>query len=427
LRDTLKKHGIVLGIKQDTLALMAEVKLASERMLVAEGTPPQRGEDARLEVMVDTSGRGKPLEIADGRVDMRNIQLVINVSAGQPLLRRFPPGPGTPGKTVFGEAIAPPAGTDIALRGGAGTKISEKDPDLLVAAIDGAVTIGSDGVVDVEKTEVITSDIDYATGNVSFSGDLTIRGTVRAGFAVDAKGSLKIGGNVEETSVTCTGNLDIAGGAVGSGTGTLSCGGSLKVRHVERFIATAGKDVHILEDAILADINAKGNVRARTIMGGTIVAGGSIEAEAVGAAAETRTVLEAGSPHMLIQEKQGLETQIIELTSQLTACKEKQYVLVKDGLRADGSMGPLAVKELDALWPERRHLEKQRQEMAAKVESLDKSIRELPVSYVKAGRILPNTLIRFGPVGKLINSTLHNATLTVEDGRIRIAARQGAG
>ncbi|MBD3391567.1 MAG: DUF342 domain-containing protein, partial [Chitinivibrionales bacterium] len=360
LRDCLRTRGICHGIKHDVLEFMAAGRICKERVCVAEGDAPQPGEPGKLEYLFDTSSRGRPQESSDGRVDLRNLQLVINVEKGQELVRRLPPAAGTPGRSVYGEGIDPSPEPEAQFKMGAGIRVSDDDPNVLVAEIDGAVVMSPDEYVEVIKSEIIASDIDYNTGNVSFTGDLTIRGSVRAGFEVNAKGNLRIGGNVEDAAVSCTGNLEIAGGAVGSGNALVTCGGSMKVRHVERFIVKVGGDLCITEDAIHSDIVAQGRVQARSIVGGTTSAGEGIQAEVAGAAAETRTVLDAGGTFAIMQEKTELEKQIGSLTIELTGVRDAQYNLVKDAMDEKGVMSAADEGVLDELWTRRAELEQKR-------------------------------------------------------------------
>jgi len=421
LRDCLRRHGIVYGIKQDVLQLMVDSRRRGERTLVAEGEPAVAGAPARFELLIDTSSRGKPQVSEDGRVDLRNLNLVVNVEAGQPLVKKYPATRGREGKTVFGEPIEPRAGEDRPFHTGAGTKPSDDDPLLLVAQIDGAAVVGADGRVEVVTSEIISSDIDYTTGNISFTGDLTIRGTVRAGFSVNARGNLRIGGNVEESEVACTGNLEIAGGAVGAGEGVITAGGSFKARLVERFTVRAGADVHIVEDVVHSTILAQGSIRARSIIGGMISAGESIEAEEVGAVAETRTTLEAGGTAAAQEQKQELMKEIEEFSRQLSMTRQSQYALVRDAMDEKGAIGVLDEKALEELWRSRLEMEHRRALLMAQAEQIDEKLKRRAPAYIKIVRVLPNTFIRFGSLGKLIKSTLLNVIFTVEEDRIKSA------
>jgi uncharacterized protein (DUF342 family) len=174
------------------------------------------------------------------------------------------------------------------------------------------VSIDKDGNVDVKRQRVIDNDIDYATGNISFAGDLIIKGTVRAGFTVDVQGNLRVCGNVEDTRIKSGGWIEIEGGAVGSGTGLIECSNHVKVRHLENFSIRSGNDVIIHEDSLHSSIVSEGKIKAKSIIGGSVNAFG-VECETIGSMAETRTVLDIGRMHQLVEERRELMRKSNEL------------------------------------------------------------------------------------------------------------------
>ena len=117
------------------------------RIEVARGVPPRPGVPGHIQMLIDTSGMGKPKTLSDGRVDHRDLGLVVNVKKGTILARKIHPRPGTEGKSVFGKPIPVPPVSDVVLRPGVGTCISEADPDLLVADIDGALGVDDEGML----------------------------------------------------------------------------------------------------------------------------------------------------------------------------------------------------------------------------------------------------------------------------------------
>jgi hypothetical protein len=52
---------------------------------------------------------------------------------------------------------------------------------------------------------------------------------------------------------------------------------------------------------------------------------------------------------------------------------------------------------------------------------LDKKLADRPNAIIRVNKALPNTLIRFGHLGKLIKSTLLNVLFAVDQDRIKIA------
>ena len=283
LKACLASHGIVYGIVPDALDQMVKGQVYNVKIEAARGIPPVDGTPGRIDILVDVSSRGKPRALAGGRVDLRDLGYVVNVRKNNEILRRIPPYPGTDGKTVFGKPIPCNKPPRILLTPGPGTRIAEQDADLLVADRDGAVAVFPNGKAAVLDEKTIPGDIDYSTGNISFVGNLQVKGTVRGGFEVDAAGSVMVGGGVEDAKVTAGGDLEVLGGASGSGNGALKCGGMLKVRHLHNFNVHA-LAIDIVEDIVHCSVWAEKAITAKSIVGGTVSAGMSIDVDTIGTA-----------------------------------------------------------------------------------------------------------------------------------------------
>jgi len=73
---------------------------------------------------------------------------------------------------------------------GKNVEISE-DGQSLIAGIDGQVNY-IDGKVSVFANYEVPADVDNSTGNISFVGNVIIRGNVLSGFTVEAGGSVEV-------------------------------------------------------------------------------------------------------------------------------------------------------------------------------------------------------------------------------------------
>ncbi len=90
----------------------------------------------------------------------------------------------------------------------------------------------------------IKTDLDISVGNISFFGDVHIKGNVMEGFSVNAGKNVKIDGSVFGGEITAGGNVTIVGGCINS---KLSCDGNADVGFCEN-----------------AEIFVKGDVLRRT-------------------------------------------------------------------------------------------------------------------------------------------------------------------
>ena len=419
----LNDRGVVYGINLDAVKKMVSDSVCNKRILVAEGLPAEDGVDGRLEILIDTKGIGKPQELADGRVDHKDLKKVINVKKNDKLIKRIPPQPGKDGYTIFGTKIQAPSPKDVYFNVGVGTKVSEEDPDILIAANDGAVKINHKGEIEVRTAKVVTGDIDYSTGNISFSGDLKVQGSVRAGFAIEAHGNLLIGGSVEDAKVTSSGNTEVIGGVVGSGNGKIDCGGTLKVHHIENFNVKADKSITVSDTILHSTIKTEEYLDAKTVVGGEIEAAQGITVDTIGASAETRTVVKVGSAYLLMQEKKLFMEKVSELNVKLNTCKEEMYDCVKNGMDDKGNLSDEETAELEILKERRSKINEQLTELGNKITEIDDALKEMPSPEIRVKKIFPITIIRFGLAEKVIKEKLHNVIIRADGNKIIISKK----
>ena len=125
----VKEAGVTYGLKEMVIRRVIEEKVASP-VLIAEGKPPVKGEDASIKFHFETE-RGKliPKEMEDGSVDHRELSLIQNVRKGQVLVERKPPTQGIPGRNVLGEELKAAAGKDVFLVAGKNTYWEDENKD----------------------------------------------------------------------------------------------------------------------------------------------------------------------------------------------------------------------------------------------------------------------------------------------------------
>ncbi len=415
LRAALLRRRVVHGIQEDAIDAMVEEKVINRRVVAAKGKAPVHGIAGKLELLVDLSERGKPRQLSGGRVDHRDLRKIINVSEGQELIRHVPPVPGKPGLTVLGAEMQPPEPKDVSLPIGPGTCVSEQQPDILVAEYSGALVVDSRGEVRVTKTRTLGGDVDYNTGNVQIDGDLSIRGTVRAGFTVRAEGKIRIAGNVEDACVTAGSDLSVGGGAVGAGKGVLRAGGSISVHHVERFTIESEKDIAITGHCLHANLYAAGSVKAKSIVGGTVTVGEELSAVEIGGAAETKTVVDIGAGRAVLEEKMNILRKIGHLAGEIGETREKWYALVRDGMDAQGHLSREQETLVEEFRESSREMKARYAELEGRAEDLEEKIRGMTPPVVTARHIHPNTVIRYGTNEKRVQRNENNVRITVAD------------
>lgn len=86
--------------------------------MIAEGIPAVPGTDAEIIYHFESKKDSVGTQREDGSIDFYNLGLITNVNAGQVLVTKKDPVPGTTGRTVTGEVINPPEPRNKELPGG---------------------------------------------------------------------------------------------------------------------------------------------------------------------------------------------------------------------------------------------------------------------------------------------------------------------
>jgi len=412
LIDALKNAGVVFGIDNQAMLDMIAMKTVNQRVEIARGIPSEPGVAGRIEMLIDVASIGKPKVRSDDSADFHDICYVINVRQGDPIARRIPPIRGKEGTTVQRKTIVPPLPKDVMLPAGAGTVTAKNDPDLLVAETDGGIGVESGGIIVVRKEEKIMGDIDYQTGDVKFSGDLTVTGSLRAGFSIETKGNLFIGGSVEDSTIRSNGAIVIKRGAVGAGNGSIECLGAMRARHLENFRVTAGADVVIDEDMVNATVQSNGIIYAKSIRGGSVTSMLGVEAGEIGSSGEIKTIVDIGKKYERMQLRYKLLSKLATMTTETEKNRERVFQFVRDNLDDTGTLSIKNEEMLAVMKLKTMELNTTYTATQAEIEKLDTLHIEYKDTYIKAEVIHPNTIVRFGVGEQLIREPLRRVKLT---------------
>lgn len=314
---------------------------------LAEGQSPQPGADGRFEWAVQLGGRaGRILE--DGSIDLRDRQVVTVVDVGDLLGTAFPAKHGTPGQDVFGAELQPDAVAEVDIKPDARIEARERDDggtDYIAKEQGGVSCIEEKRRhrgrlvrrlrLSLFAVSEIKGDVDYNTGHVDFQGDVVIKGSVKPLFHVNATGSVTIEGDVEPgAQIESGGDVAVGGGILGERT-TLQVAGGLQAKFIEQATVCCGGSVevggHLFEASVRAGgdvtVAGKGGKDGRTLIGGLVWAGGSIETASLGS---------PSNPHLRVivgvDPAAASETERLHNLSRLCA-EQQQQILQQLGQR----------------------------------------------------------------------------------------------
>lgn len=305
IQEFLDQKGITRGIDSDAcqhlLRTFREGGSSPIDFHLSRGLPPEHGRDG--EIIFEVDCRRKPGKInPDGSIDFKETCFGLNVPAGAQLARLLPATEGHPGFTIFGKDLSATSGTAKNLVAGQHIDVVEEGEELIFqAAIDGRVSY-LNGSLQIHETLQVAADVDYATGNVDFSGDIVIAGSVLPGFSVRAQGSIAVQGQVEAgANLEAGGDVIVGGGIVGAATRVVARG-SITAKFIQNATVHTGRDLtvgsYIFNAAVRSEqkvvVNQGTGRRSGIIVGGQVVAADGIQASFVGSPSGTITELVVG-------------------------------------------------------------------------------------------------------------------------------------
>ena len=295
------------GIKEDKIEqFVQQVQQGAHKrgmFLVAEGTPPENGEDARVEILVDL-GRRVGKEREDGSIDFRDVNFTPSVRQEQRIAQRIPPVPGTAGKDVTGRLLPAQEGEDHPLQAGAHVRMGVEDGvECFYSEIEGGLQVSKSGEeLSVIELLQINGDVSFSTGNLNFGGEVVVKGSVVQGFSVKAEGDITVTDTVEPgATVISQQNITVGKGIVGRRTKVMARGG-VCAQFVQEATVMAGQDIELGNFAYHANLRAGGKLtiakgkgrNGGSLMGGQVWAKQGLEAHLAGTKAHTPTQLVAG-------------------------------------------------------------------------------------------------------------------------------------
>ncbi len=296
--ELIKEAGVTYGIMQEALE-KAEKSIHSEYadfddIVIAKGLFPGEGHDAYLQFEVEIGPLAGHL-LSDGSIDFRERKIMVGVKENQHIATKIPAVPGEKGYNVLGEIIEPKTGKDITIKVQGNAAFNPED-NKITATQDGTMSVIQEQTIKVASKVAIKGDIDYNTGNLETENNATISGDIQPGFKVSVGGDLDIGGSVTSASVFSEGNTIIRGGISGVKS-TIESRGDLNINFIERATTKAGGVTVIRKQAYYSTIETGLDLRCAsgsTIVGGTIVAGGSLTVANVGCENSKSALLAAG-------------------------------------------------------------------------------------------------------------------------------------
>lgn len=420
IENLLKDNGIQYGI----MPIQFDSIIPGKAFLIAQGKPPVKGEDAKI-TYLEIPER-KPVIAEDGKANFYEMNFIFEISEGSWLGEKELPRTGNEGVNVYGEVIPSQPGRDIPLKYDKKSAYEnvENGKVVLRSRISGVLE-KTKGLIGVNHHLPINSDVGVETGNITFEGSVSVRGTVSPGFSVTSRGDLSIesaeGVSGAKLIRSIEGDVYIRGGVFGLGETRIEAGGNIYIKHVNEAILVAGKEIHIGFYSMGAQLRAHSifvDERKGKIIGGTAIAKSQIVTAISGNRLERRTELIINS----VNKQEGYAI-IQEKASHLKSLQQEILILESQIDKVILHMGQLTEQQVVAFEQTKQKLAEQK-ELAYRV---DNEIKELMTDLRDVGKeeivvtreAYPGTYIQIGKKTSILTK-ITNGKFMVEFGELNV-------
>lgn len=318
--EILQKCKIIAGVEIKKVEEIANNRIFLEEVLVASGIKPVDGIDGYYDVPYDFKFDNKPKILKDGSVDYNQFENFCLVHEGDVLATYIHGTKGENGLTIKGKVVHGRNGREQLPLKGKGFKISSDNPNMYIATMTGRLEYIENKSLNVSNQYDIDGDVNHATGDIQFAGDIHIRGNVGTGMTVKALGQIIVDGHVEAAYLCAGKDIVLKNGMQGAGKGIVEAGGNVTGKFFEQALIRAKGSVYA--NAIMnCDITAQKQIsvsgRIGVILGGKSYATESIESAVIGNMVETKTILTVGVSEHTISEYTKVQEDIKVCTEEL--------------------------------------------------------------------------------------------------------------
>ncbi|MDR2468284.1 MAG: FapA family protein [Spirochaetaceae bacterium] len=297
--EVLKQYSVVYGINDTFLQDFADRPVYRQRVCVAQGKKAIDGIDAYLEYYFETD-QSKVRIVENqrtGQVNLKELNLIQNVTKNQKLAKLIDAEEGVDGSTVTGKILPSRSGRDVAIQLGKNVHFDE-DQHTVLADINGQVVFAN-GKINVEMIYVVDGSVGPKTGNITFLGNIVINGNVEEGFSVRAAGNIEVHGIINKAAIDAGGDLIVNGGIIGKEGTAVRSEGNIWAKFIENAIVDSGDSVIVTDGIVNSTMCVSKKIvcqgKRAAVLGGRLRAGEEISAKQLGSSSgNTPTLCEVG-------------------------------------------------------------------------------------------------------------------------------------
>lgn len=377
--NALTTQGVTAGIEEDKISAFVDTPVYNIPYEVAAAILPVHGTDAYIEYKFETDKTKLKLkETANGQVDFKELNLIQNVVAGQPLAVKMLPQRGKGGKTIMGRYLEAKNGKDIPIPLGQNVRL-DSDGRTIVAEKNGNVMLVGDKITVEEVYEV--PGVNIKSGNITYMGTVVCRGNVEDGFSIKADGNVEIYGSVGNCRIEAGGDIVISQGVMGRDEGEIISSKSVWARFLQNVNVTAEEYIVVNDNIMNSNVTAMKKIllkgKRASIIGGHLFATEEITAKTVGSSGGgIETILEVGfdpKAKKRLQELQELQSNIVKELEEI----DLNISTLENQKKVRRSLPKEKEENLESLRNQRVDLIESSDKMTAEINEINAYLRDL--------------------------------------------------
>jgi uncharacterized protein (DUF342 family) len=425
----LKEANILQGLKD-----AAASGKSQKKVLIAEGSPSESGNDAKL-ILHNKENKNTD---ETGRIDFHKISAFYSVNEGDVIATLLPPGAGQTGVDIFGNKIESQPGRSLDFTPGNNveSRKSSVSPQSLAdfedlpehfldnyknnfiqitefLALSSGTVIIEEGKISISDFVEINGDVDYSTGNICLKkGSVKINNTILSGFTVTSPEDILVSGTIEDAHVEAGKNIIVKCGITAGEWGKIKSGGNIQAHFIKNANIECGQDLIVYQHISNSHIKAQGSVIANKgkgkIQGGTIKAGLGLDANEIGSEYGIKTKIFLGKE---FDHYQGLIDEKDEVRESLE--KVKDFLCDQDPKKVLENCPPQNKTKIEQLLAYKESAEKRLQEIQEQIKlQRNKYLTEIGKVKAKVRKVVhPETEFYIAKKRYLVQETLYNITV----------------
>ena len=414
----LENRGISIGIKRDAITNMISQRRMNEKILIAEGTPAEKGKDGWFEFFVRLDLPRIPAPLPDGGVDYVNIEAFEMVDEGEKIAVYHRAEKGHDGQNVFGEVIHANNGLEKNPLKGVGFTIAE-DGITYLSRMNGKFEYVNGRII-ISNMIVVREDVTAVTGRLEVDGSVYVIGSVYSGGYIKATGDIIIEHNVETGRLIAGGNVMIKKGSCSKNDCFIEAEGEVSGSFFEAANINAGGNVKA-NYIMNSNINTLGKVIVSgskgMLLGGRICAVRGVDTYNLGNSSHLRTVLEIGRNDTYNKEQARFADKRLQILNQLSALENEWNKILK-ALPSKKELAEEIIKKLNGAIVAKDHELAELDAEASKLANLTDPEQNMKDPVCVRGNAYEGSVITINTIKYLLPSNVSRVIFKLRNKRV---------